>query len=524
MASIVSRIVGPDGEPIRYEVLDQEIAVGSTTGIRQVWHASVANNLTPTRLASILSAAADGEAYEYLTLAEEMEERDLHYASVLGTRRLAVAGLVPRVDALTDEAADVRIADAVRELLTEPAFADAVFDLTDAIGKGYAVCEIIWDRSAKPWRPVRLEYRDPRFFRYDRETGRELRLIDEADPVDGIALAPYKFIVHRPRIRSGLPIRGGLARLAAPGYMCKAWSWKDWMAFADIFGMPMRIGTYGPNAKEADIRKLMSAVANLGSDAAAVVPESTRIAFEQAANTAGAGDFFEKLASWWDRQISKGVLGQTMTADDGASLSQAKVHNDVRLDLLAADALALQNTLQRDLVRPFVDLNFGPGRYPQLVLQVPEPEDTGLLIDALTKLVPMGLKVEQSIIRDKLGLPDPAEGPDVELLHAPEVAAPVPPQALNRAISTALNRDAPPVDYLEALAQQVAAKTGGITDAWVATIREEVQAAASFEDLLLRLADLQSSLPIDQLGDVLTDAFGLSHRAGMSDAADESDA
>jgi len=67
----------------------------------------------------------------------------------------------------------------------------------------------------------------PNAFRFDRDTGRELRLLDPADLVNGIALAPYKFIVHTPKIRSGLPIRGGLARLAAVAYMCKAWTWRD---------------------------------------------------------------------------------------------------------------------------------------------------------------------------------------------------------------------------------------------------------------------------------------------------------
>ena len=36
-------------------------------------------------------------------------------------------------------------------------------------------------------------------------------LLDEADAFHGLPLPAFKFVVHRPRIRSGLPIRGGLA-------------------------------------------------------------------------------------------------------------------------------------------------------------------------------------------------------------------------------------------------------------------------------------------------------------------------
>jgi phage gp29-like protein len=508
-----SRILGPNGEPIEYEVLKEEVAAGGLTGIRQVWHPSEATGLTPGKLARILEDAAQGEAMAYLTLAEEMEERDLHYASVLGTRKLALGGLSIRVDSLSDDAADVRIADAVRELVDDPMFGEAVADLTDALGKAYSVVEILWDYSGREWRPRDLKHRDPRWFRYDRETGQELRLLDVAAPAEGLPLWPYKFIVHRPRIRAGLPIRGGLARLAAPGYMCKAWSWRDWMAFADIFGLPMRVGRYGPGASKADISKLMAAVANLGSDAAAVLPDSTRIEFEQAANVAGAADFFERLANWWDKQISKGVLGQTMTSDDGGSMAQAKVHNEVRMDLLEADAKALQNTLNRQFVRPFVDLNFGPGRYPKLVVQVPQPEDVAALVNALAQLVPLGLEVEQSVIRDKLGLPDPDS--KAVLLRAPAAAA---PPAFNRAI----NREQPDANTPELQADTLAREGAPAWEAVLDQVEAIVQRAESLEDLRAQLRQAYGELSKDQLGEVMAMAFAAAELAGRYELSEES--
>jgi phage gp29-like protein len=463
-----SRILGPDGQPFELDALHEEVSAPSTTGIRQVWHGSVANNLTPQRLARILSAAADGDAHQYLTLAEEMEERDMHYASVLGTRKLAIVGLQVRVDSASDDKEDIRRADAVRELIDAAEFSELCSHLVDALGKGYAVSEIVWDRSGKEWMP-KYHDRDPRFFNYDRATGRELRLLDEQDAFNGLPLGPFKFIVHQPRIRSGLPIRGGLARLAAPSYMCKSWSWKDWMAFADIFGLPMRIGRYGPNTTEPDIRKLINAIANLGSDAAAAIPDSVKIEFQQAAQVGGAGDFFEKLVTFWDKQVSKGVLGQTMTADDGASLSQARVHNDVRMDLLEADARTLSNTLNRHLVHPFVSLNFGQDRkFPKLTIVTPEVDNTAALVDAVNKLVPLGLRVEQSVMRDKLNIPDPAEGG--ELLAQPVTALPVPPAGVD-------------IDPAEPAVAAVAGdvQSAALNGAQVTALRELLNAAARKE-------------------------------------------
>jgi len=74
------------GRPVRQQKLTEPLAAGGMTGIRQTWAGSAASGLTPVKLASILRACDQGELREFLILAEEMEERDPHYFSVLGTR------------------------------------------------------------------------------------------------------------------------------------------------------------------------------------------------------------------------------------------------------------------------------------------------------------------------------------------------------------------------------------------------------------------------------------------------------
>lgn len=418
------QILGPDGRPIavKKQELSREAINSTLVGWRGIWSSqSVAAGLTPEKLSQILKSAASfrhGTPWEYLTLAEEMEEGDLHYASVLGTRKRAVSGLEIVVEAATDESRDQEIADAIREQVARPEFCDMLNDSLDAIGKGYSAVELVW-RSGPLWEPDFI-WRDPRHFRFDPETGRKLQIVRDDSTLVADDMPACKFIVHHPQIKSGLPIRGGLARLAAFAYMCKRWSIKDWLSFADIYGVPLRLGVYDIGTAPSDVEKLMAAVTGIGNDAAAVISRNMEIQFPNPPIGAGGDRLFEGLANWWDRQVSKGVLGQTMTADDGASLSQAKVHNDVREDILRHDARQLANTLNRDFVVPFVSLNFGAQKvWPRIRLHVPEAEDLALLVTALEKLVPLGLKVEQSVVRDKLGLPDPAEGKEADLLQAP---------------------------------------------------------------------------------------------------------
>lgn len=524
-----SSILDHRGEPIKKRELTEEIARASMTGVRSIWnHESVASGLTPRRLANILKDAEQGEADAYLTLAEEMEERDLHYASVLGTRKLAVDGLDPVVESATDAAKDVAMADAVRELIKRPAFDEMLFDALDGLGKGYAAIEILWDRSGQQWFPRGYEWRDPRFFQFDRESGKELRLRDEADVVNGLALPAYKFIVHRPRRKSGLSIRNGLARLAAAAYMCKSYSITDWLAFAEVFGMPIRIGRHGANATEDDIVTLINAVANIGSDAAAVIPDSMRIDFQESSSSKGGESLFERLASYLDAQVSKAVLGQTMTADAksaGLGSNQADVHNDVREDIQRFDAKQLAATIQRDLVIPFINLNFGPQKsYPEFKLPVPDPEDLNVLVSAIKDLVPLGFEVEQSVIRDKLRLPDPAKG--AILLRAPAASPEPTGTAANHTsscptcLATARNRAQPGGSYVDELEADALDDWEQIMQPMVDPIQELLDRSSSYQEFVEGLPALVDKLEPAQAKFVQQLAAATLKARGLGDASD----
>ena len=396
------------------KLLTQEFAAPEIAGIRTLWVEAVAPGLTPHRLAAILKAAEEGDPRDYLTLAEDMEERELHYTSVLGTRKRAIVGVERVVEAGGDDARSVEIAEAVEDLVALPAFASMVEHLTDALGKGYAVSEVIWETSAKQWMPSDFRDRDPRFFTFDRINRAELRLADLEDPMFGVPLPPWKFVRHVPKLKSGIPIRGGLAKPAAWAYLFKNYSLKDWVAFCEIYGMPIRVGKYANGATPEDKRALLSAVRNIGSDAAAIVPNSMTIEFIEGAGKGATAVVFRDLCEYLDKQISKLVLGQTMTTDHGAGgsgLAQAKVHENVKHDILVADATQMETTLNRDIIRPFVDLNYGPQkRYPLVRLPVPKPEDLTAFSDNLTKIVALGVRVAESDVREKFGLPEPEEG------------------------------------------------------------------------------------------------------------------
>jgi phage gp29-like protein len=406
-----ARLLGPDGLPVRRQALTEEAVTPSITGVRHIFDEFVAAGLTPGRLAQVLRDASQGDMLEFLTLAEEMEEREFQYRSVLGTRKTAIKSIEPFVKAASEDAEDVALADAVKdELVDRPEFRHLVGDLLDALGKGYSVAEIIWRLDARRWSVERFEWRDPRLFHFDRETRKTLRIRSASDH-DGLPLAPFKFVVHVPRLKSGLPARNGLARIAAWAYMLKSFTLKDWASFLEIHGMPLRVGKYGPGASAEDRRVLLRAVRDMGADAAAIIPESMAIEFQQ---VSGFSDKpFEGFAGYLDKQVSKVILGQTMTADDGSSKAQAAVHDKVRVDIKEDDAADLAHTINQHLMRPWVDINYGPrprNRYPQLVFPVMEREDLQIYGRAIGELVDRGLEIEQAEVLDRIGHRLPAKG------------------------------------------------------------------------------------------------------------------
>ena len=396
---------------------------------------SIASRLSPVRLANLLQDADCGDPEAFLTLAQEMEERDLHYRGVLFQRRAVISGLRPAVEAVDDSAEEAAIADDVRTLSLEPWFHELVFSAMDAVAKGVSLTELLWETSEKQWRPIGVRWRDQRWYRYGRHV-EDIRFQDHT--AEGRELPAGKYVRHLPQLKSGEPLRQGLARVAAASHVAKSYTVRDMMRFLETFGIPPRIGWHHANESKERRAKLLRVVRALGTDAAAVIPEGTKIEFLNAPRGTSAAAFLES-ADWWDRQVSKAVLGQT-SSSDGASAGNYKAseqHLGVRMDLARHDSLQVATSIHRDLTRVFVDLNYGPRRrYPRILLPVPVPEDLTKFAAAVTPFVDRGLRVSEREIREKLGLTEP-EGEEPLLKARAQGATPPPSDPENQPDSDA---------------------------------------------------------------------------------------
>ena len=518
-------LYGPDGLPIAPRALSQPIAEPQIGGVRNIFSEFIAPGLTPERLANVLRQSAEGYGRDYLTLAEEMEEREHHYGGVLTSRKLAVGGIAPNVD---PNGCAEPVVKAVQALVGAPDFYNLVLDMLDGLAKGYSVSEILWGTREGLWWPETYAWRDPRLFVHDIRTKSEIRLATDG-LVEGLPLERGRFIVHVPKLKTGIPLRGGLARPAAFSFMVKSFALKDWLQFCEVFGMPIRLGKYHPGATEEDRRALLRAVMNIGIDAAGIIPDAMQMELIEV--KAAGQQPFEGLARYLDEQTSKRILGQTMTSDNGSSMAQAKIHNEVRLELTMADCRDAAKTLNRDLVPWFVAFNFGPQlRYPTVELPVERPEDLKTLTAGLTALVPYVLQVSEAEVRGKFGLRDPKDGETVLKAPTPPPQAPFPTPG-----NSALAAEAAPAG-LPALARsrRFRAEAAEATDAeieaeglsdWredvdpiLQALRDAAARSSSFGEYVAMLDRLSATLPVDKLMGTLLRGGIKARLAGLGDA------
>lgn len=531
------------GRPIERKALTRALEGATLSGVRSPISGYPGDGLNPVRLANILREADVGDPIRYLELAETIEERDLHYQGVLGTRRRAVSQIEISVEAASDAPEHEKHAQLIREWLKRDELQEEMFNILDAVGKGYSFTQVSYDHSEGQYLP-RLERWEQRWFRFDRRDLATPMLLTESGQEE--PLEPGKWIFARMQAKSGLPMRSGIARGAAWAWMFKAFSQRDWAIFSQTYGQPVRVGKFAAGASEADKSTLFRAVANIAGDCAAIIPESMTIDFIESGNVGAGHSMYKERCDWIDMQISKAVLGQTATTDAvTGGLGSGAEHGDVRKDIKRADARALAAALNRDLVAIWVQMEFGPQTaYPRLRIEESEEEDLKALSEALGPLIDRGLEVEQATILTRFGLPEPKAGAKLLRPQAPgaTVTDPTDPNSKIKRVSDVFKRVEPvsaPSPALQAegalagkklggsaediLTDQMAIEAAPAMDAMTDRIKAMFQSATSFDELRAMLTEGFDQVPQAALAKVLASGFMAANLAERVDIEEESD-
>ncbi|MFN3513448.1 MAG: DUF935 domain-containing protein [Phenylobacterium sp.] len=295
--------------------------------------------------------------------------RDGQVHSTFQQRRLAIVARPLIVEPGADDAASKAAAQQLQENLDAIAFNRATKGMSWGLFYGFSVGECMWEvRDNKVWLKT-VKVRTPWRFRFTPDG--QLRLLTRKDAFRGEQLPDRKFWV----MSSGAdndddPYGLGLAfHLYWPVYF-KKMGLSFWLRALEKFGAPTTVGTYPAGTSAADQAKLLAAAMAIRLDGAVIKPEGTVLEMLEAKRgTVDQATFYRFCNS----DISKVVLGQTMTTDDGASLSQSEVHMDVREELTDADVEELCESFEQGPARWLTEWNYPGAATPKL--RRPSPED-----------------------------------------------------------------------------------------------------------------------------------------------------
>lgn len=533
MVNTASRILGPDGQPIRIGEL-AEPQTSRVGNLHREFQGHPARGLTPSKLASLLVGAEQGDVIAQYELFEDMEERDGHILSEMSKRRRAVSGLPwTIVPPKNPSAAEKKAAEQLQELVDEIEDIDGIFfDTTDAIGKGFACQEIEWHRIEGKWLPKTITHRPQSWFRLFRGFTQEIRLRDNSG--DGAPLQPFGWITHTHRARSGYLERANLFRALVWPYLFKNYSVADLAEFLEIYGIPLRLGKYPPGASDKEKTTLLRALMQIGHNAAGIVPDGMSVDFQKAAD--GDPAAFQLMIDWCERTQSKVILGATLTsqADRGSNTNAlGNIHNEVRKELKDSDAHQVEASLSRDLVYPIAALNglapHGFRRCPRLKLDIAESKDIGTFATALPPLAKLGMRIPRKWAHEELGIPEAEEGEEV-LTGAAEAPSAVPAArdieaAVTRAIAQSLgvaaltaNREQP--DAAVFLARQLDRENRSPED-WIERLRTLTAQVQSLDELRDRLLEAYPGMGLDEYAEAMALADSIGVLSGRSEVQDE---
>ena len=158
-----------------------------------------------------------------------------------------------------------------------------------------------------------------------------------------------------------LMIRGkeplGILARTAPYVIYKRGTIGDWAQLAEIFGRPIRKYIYDaadPEARNATLE----AASSQGGASVFLCPDGTKLEFVEPGNLSGSSEMYSSLTDRYNAEMSKAVLGNTLTTEASKTGTQAlgTVHNKVEQELVEQDALGILNLLNYDMTDQFAAL------------------------------------------------------------------------------------------------------------------------------------------------------------------------
>lgn len=399
----------------------------------------IGGNLRPQDVSRIIIEADSGYIWQLMDLGNEARQKDCHLHGVLFTRETTLASLPWQIAPYAKPgkkavAKDRDVGDWVEDRLlsikgspsvelgapdTLASFRGLLAHMGGAPFFGFAPSEVAWAKDDGDLVPVGFSLLQQRRFLYRQSDGRlcwwDNGMTQEVDVMK--EFPPGKFIVHRPRTNGDIPCREGLIRPLMWAALFRNWDIRDWLALGELAWKPYRTGTYSRDATPNDIDNLIDALRKVSTSGTAAFPETTKFMVEWPKHSVSSGQSMHgELAAFFGSEMSKCVLGQTLTTEAGQKGARAlgEVHDEIRKDIAESDAIQAAATIQSQLIAPMVRLNFGPNtKAPKFSFVTDQIADIAQFGDGVLNLRKASVKIPAKWVRDRVGMPQPDQDDEI---------------------------------------------------------------------------------------------------------------
>ncbi len=284
--------------------------------------------------------------------------------------------------------------DKINEQIHSPWFSRLVSDIIDARFWGFTLCQFFKKDDWIDYNLIPRKHADPI---------RRLILRQQTD-ITGTSWDDYTDLLF-----VGRPDDLGLLAKAAPWVIYKRNTTGDWSQFSEVFGMPIQEYTYDTDDEGSRERAIADA-SKVGSLATFIHGKDTSLNLIEAGNKTGSADVYERFCERCNSELSKLILGNTLTTESAETGTQAlgTIHQKGEDKITQADRLYVLDVLNYDasdiFARMGIDTTGGEFCYPGK-----KDLDPTSQINILTQLRSgFNLPVDDDYLYEEFGISKPA--------------------------------------------------------------------------------------------------------------------
>lgn len=194
----------------------------------------------------------------------------------------------------------------------------------------------------------------------------------------------------------------GLFNQASPLVIWKKNALGSWSQFAEIFGLPWRVGKTQVDDEERR-SNMFKMLEETGGATYAVIDVDDEIDFIEQSKS-DAYNVFDKLLDRVEKGLSKLILGQTMTIEDGSSRSQAEVHERIGGLYTRKDKQLIERVINKEVIPRMIRLGMLPDGV-EFAWDQEEALDFEQRLNAIEALRRAGYKISPEKVEELTGIP-----------------------------------------------------------------------------------------------------------------------